>query len=288
MPVAFALVNIPKNCRITAADVFIGYVGKEAKAATGTFKSTALAEGRITTQSIRAGQAIREEYILGIGESLPDLADRLPPGHRAVTIEIGGADTGGKRLEEGDRIDISITVEGTHPDLGEVLTRTLLRNVLVMDAVAGRPLMRGVRRASSQSSAQVTVAVLPADTNKLVVAERTGDLIATLISRQDAQAEAIASSEDAISRRQLLGLKDPPPVRKFTVEKWSGTNLQVMEMSDDRVRESREVTTGTRSTPVQAAPPAPAAPADASRTAIPSGVENPFNTAVEVQPAEAP
>ncbi|MDX1943885.1 MAG: Flp pilus assembly protein CpaB [Pirellulaceae bacterium] len=283
VPVTFARNNIPKNCRITAADLFVGYVGKEAKAATGTFKSSALAEGRITTQTIRAGQAIRDEYLLGIGETLPDLADRLPAGHRAVTIDLGGAYTGGKRLEEGDRVDISITVEGTHPDLGEVLTRTLLKNVLVMDAIEGRPLMRGTSHASRQTGANVTVAVLPADANKLLVAERTGDLIATLVSRQDAVADAVAA-DDAISRRQLLGLKDPPPVKRFTVEKWSGGSMRVLEMSDDRVRESREVTTAAPQIPVKA-PPAAAPPIDPSQTSIPSGIVAPVAIPAE---AEAP
>jgi pilus assembly protein CpaB len=272
--VVFAGVNIPKHTKIMPGDVYVAQVPKDAKAATGTFRGTPLAEGRITTQAIRAGQAIRDEYLMGIGEGLPDLSERIPAGLRAVTIQVQGADTGGKRLAEGDHVDLAMTVEGTHPDLGEVLTRTLLRNVLVVDAAAGRPL---VRRAATKSNelapSTITVAVQPADANKLIVAERTGTLVATLVSAQDIEA-APPAMDDVITRRQLLGLKEIPAPKKFTIEKWSGGNVRVIEMSDDRIRESREVG-GQR---VDAAS-APAADQNKT-TAVPSGVRMPVLAAL--------
>ena len=271
VPVVFASVNIPKHTKIMPGDVYVGFVGKEAKAATGTFRGTPLAEGRITTQTIRAGQAIRDEYLMGIGEGLPDLAERIPAGHRAVTIQVQGADTGGKRLEEGDHVDLAMTVEGTHPDLGEVLTRTLLRNVLVDDAAAGRPLVRRAAKPTEPLPSLITVAVPPADANKLIVAERTGTLVATLVSMQDVNAAAPPAADDVITRRQLLGLKEIPAPKRFTIEKWTGGSVRVIEMSDDRIRESREVSTGQRDAPVNA----PAAPIENKNAVIHSGVKVP-------------
>jgi pilus assembly protein CpaB len=279
--VVFAKGNLPKHARITADDVFVSFVGKETKAAVGTFRGSALAEGRITNQAIRAGQALREEYLLGIGEGLPDLAERLPPGHRAVTIQVQGADTGGKRLEEGDYIDLALIVEGTHPDLGELLTRTLLRSVLVVDANANRPLVRQPAKPADEPPATITVAVQPADANKLIVAERTGTLVATLVSMKDVAAGASPPEDDTITRRELLGLKEvPPPPRRFTVEKWTGGTLRVIEMSGDRVRESRDVSAGSRETTIQAPVPAsaPAHPASADwpqPATVPSGIKLP-------------
>jgi pilus assembly protein CpaB len=281
VPVVFANANLPKHSKIGPSDIFIGYVKPEAKAATGTFKSKQLAEGRITIQTIRAGQAIRDEYLLGIGEALPDLASRIPAGHRAVTINIEGADTGGKRLEEGDHIDIAMSVEGSHPALGEVLTRTLLRNVLVVDAIVDKPTVRVTRRATllKPDPSTITVAVPPEDVNKLLVAERTGTLVATLLSDRDIQA-GDPGVPASITRRELLGLKDPVPPRKFMVEKWTGTELKVFEMSENRIRESREVTSGRREDPVEAAP---APPADNRHTSIPSGVISPYAVAAETE-----
>jgi Flp pilus assembly protein CpaB len=278
---------MPKNARITSADVFVGFVGKETKAAVGTFRDTPLAEGRITSQVIRAGQAIRDEYLLPIGEGLPDLAERLPAGHRAVTIQVQGADTGGKKLSEGDHIDLAMTVEGTHPDLGEVMTRTLLRNVLVVDANASRPLVRRAPKVEDPQPTMITVAVPPADANKLIVAERTGTLVATLVSMHDVDALP-AGADEMITRRQLLGLKEIPQPKKFTIEKWSGGSVRVIEMSDDRIRESRDVSAGRRERAVEA--PAPIDNRNAAisqlsgddRTAgmIPSGVKLPAAVAV--------
>lgn len=287
VPVVFALNVIPKNTRLTARDVFVQQVPKGTKLPPGVFRGVNLVEGRITKETIGAGRAIREDMLLGLDESLPDLAERLPPGHRAVTIAVQGADTGGKRLSEGDRIDIAMTVEGTHPDLGEVTTRTLMRNVLVVDAAAYQPQTRGpstTLRVNDALNSLITVAVPPADANKLIVAQRTGTLHATLVSAADAQAEAAPPTDWAVNRRQLLGLKEIVPPRKFTVEKWTGSQVRLIEMSDERIRESREVSSGRREVsgtpatapaqPTATTPPPAPAPQDLGRDA-PSGVREP-------------
>jgi pilus assembly protein CpaB len=251
VPVVFTLNVVPKHTRLTNRDVFLGQVPKGTKLPPGVFRGLNLVEGRITKEAIGPGKALREDLLLGIGESLPDLSERLPAGHRAVTIAVQGADTGGKRLAEGDHIDIAMTVEGTHPDLGEVTTRTLMKNVLVVDAAATGPIVRNARRTEVTSS-MITVAVAPADANKLIVAQRTGALQATLVSAVDTTASEVAD-EHPVNRRQLLGLKDMP--KKFTVEKWTGTDVKLFEMSDDRVRESRDVSAARGTVPVSNPPP---------------------------------
>jgi pilus assembly protein CpaB len=279
--VVYALYNIPKNSRLRLSDMAVSNVPKDSPLAKGTFRFSTSAEGRITKETIRAGQALRNEHLLGIGEALPDLADRLPEGHRAVTIAVEGSETGGKRLEEGEYVDLAMTVEGTHPDLGEVMTRTLMHNVLVVDAAAGQPLVRESRRGGSTAPIRqdsiITVAVPPSEVNKLIIAQRTGTLHATLVSNKDV---AIPFEEDAaVSRRELLGLKEIVVPKKFTVEKWSGSKMEVLEMSDDRVRESRAVTGG--SAPVTA----PAPPAETNDRQA-SGVKQPAPTPVSFDPFE--
>lgn len=283
--VVFAAQNIPKNTRITEDDVFVSHVAKDAKAADGTIKSTPVVVGRITSQTIKAGQAMRDEYLLGIGETLPDLAERLPEGLRAVTIDVVGTETGGKRLEEGDHVDISLTVEGTHPDLGEVTTKTLLQDVLIVDALESRPRQRGTRRASGILTEGLTVAVAPEDANKLIVAQRTGVLSVALRSTMD-----IAKSDDTtheISRRELLGLREipaPKPAKRFTIEKYSGGRLQVLEFDGERIRESREGPSGKRFENDELPQPVAAPNAAGDQSAfVPSGVIEP--AAVSFEPA---
>jgi Flp pilus assembly protein CpaB len=267
----FAKTVIPKNTRLTSQDLFMGVVPKTDKRPEGTFHGTNLVIGRITKETINAGKIVREQNLLALDEALPDLSERLPAGHRAVTIVVQGADTGGKRLAEGDHVDIAITVEGSHPDLGEVLTRTLMRNVLIVDSIKSTPMQRGTRRTSDLTGSAITVAVPPAEANKLIVAQRTGTLQVTLVSAQDAANPVPA--DDAVSRRQLLGLKEIVPPKRFTVEKWSGNQVRIFEMSDDRIRESRDVSGGRREVPV-AAPAAAPAP-EATGGSVPSGVKVP-------------
>jgi pilus assembly protein CpaB len=268
VPVVFALNVIPKHTRLTNRDVFVTQVPKGTKLPPGAFRGVNLVEGRITKEAIPAGKAVREELLLGFDQALPDLSDRLPSGHRAVTISVQGADTGGKRLAEGDHIDIAMTVEGTHPDLGEVTTKTLMKNVLIVDAAATGPIVRTARRAADATRSMITVAVIPADANRLIVAQRTGALQATLVSAADV-AESAQPADDAVNRRQLLGLKEIP--KRFTIEKWTGTEMKLIEMSDDRVQESRAVSAGPRTVPV--AKPAPHS-GDLGRNDV-SGVKEP-------------
>ncbi len=276
--VVFAAVNIPKNTRITDQDVFVSHVPKNAKAAIGTISSTPVAVGRIARETIKAGQAMRDEYLLAIGETLPDLAERLPEGMRAVTIDVVGTETGGKRLAEGDHVDISLTVEGTHPDLGEVTTKTLLQDVLIVDAMESRPRQRGTRRSSPQTLTEgLTVAVSPEDANKLIVAQRTGVLSVALRSAMD-----VAKTDDTqheISRRELLGLREipaPKPAKRFTIEKYSGGKLQVLEFDGERIRESRQGPSGKRFQGDDEETQTIAAPqAGQSSVLVPSGVIEP-------------
>lgn len=279
--VVYALYNIPKHSRVRLADLSVSFVPKDSKLVQGTLRYSSAAEGRITKEPIRAGQAVRNEHLLGIGEALPDLADRLPEGHRAVTIVVQGSETGGKRLAEGDFVDLAMTVEGTHPDLGEIMTRTLMHNVLVVDAAAGQPLVRESRRSAPPTNLDsvITVAVLPSEANKLIVAQRTGTLHATLVSNKDVAALP-APVDDAVSRRELLGLKEIVIPRKFTVEKWTGSKMEVIEMSDDRVQESRAVSGGEAPVSAPANQPAPGGQA--------SGVKQPvLSPAIDLFPAEA-
>ncbi len=255
----FARNVVPKHTSLSAADVFVSPLPPGMKLPAGSCGGTNLVVGRITKEAIAPGRLLREEHFLGLDESLPDISERLPPGHRAVAIVVQGAETGGKRLKEGDRVDIALTVEGTHPDLGEVLTRTLMQNVLVVDALASRPLHRSARRTTELDGSSITVAVRPADANKLLVAQRTGTLQVTLVSAQQPADPAAPSGDDAVSRRQLLGLKEVVPPKKFLIEKWVGNRVEILEMSDARIQESREVSSKQPQIPVSQPQAAPAA-----------------------------
>jgi pilus assembly protein CpaB len=273
--------NLPAHTRLTAEDLDARVVPTKQAPANGPgVSSMAFAAGRILNKPMKAGQIVREEHLLEVGEGLPDLSERLPAGYRAVTIDVEGAQTGGKRLSEGDLVDISLTVEGTHPDLGEVSTRTLLRGVQVVDAFANRPIVRGAMNPRDTGAEELTVAVKPSDANKLIVAQRTGILGVSLVSAAEAALPPPAV-EDTITRRDLLGLKEipppPAPPKKFTVEKWTGNSVTVIEMSNDRVRESRAAPLPSGPLPTQSTQPTSveSSKPDNKTSYIPSGVVAP-------------
>ena len=282
VPVVFYTANTAKNTRLSAEDVFIVNVPKGSKAAEGdSIRMLNRALGRITKTTLKSGMAVREKDLLEFGETLPDLSDRLPEGHRAITIDVTGATTGGKRLTEGDRIDITLTVEGTHPDLGEVTTKTLLKDVLIMEAIMDRPLQRGSRRSTGIITEGLTVAVTPEDANKLVVAERTGTLGAVLRSTKDAG--NIDTDAKAVNRRELLGLKPlpaPKPQKHFRIEHYSGGKVSVQEFDGNKVRESRTGPSGKQFED-ESEPQATGMPAEDKSAATRSGVTVPVVVGVE-------
>jgi pilus assembly protein CpaB len=250
--VIIAARNLPANTRLSSEDLIGQLVPRDSKAAQmNSVNSIPYAAGRILREPMKAGQIVSEEKLLNVGEGLPELSERLPAGYRAVTIAAEGIEAGGEVLKEGDLVDISLTVEGSHPDLGEVSTRTLLRGVMVVDAMPQEQNLRGSSKRIVPTGGNLTVAVKPADANKLIVAQRSGTLAVTVVSAADAAAPA-ADEMDSITRRQLLGLKElPPPPKKFVAEKWSGGTMRTIEMSEDRVLESQNATLPGNPLPVE-------------------------------------
>src|SRR3569832_310100 len=107
VPVVIALNVNPKHTWFTSRDVFLGSVPKGSKLPPGVFRGVNHVEGRVTKETVAPGKKLREDFLLGLDEAHPDLSERIPAGHRAVTIALLGADTGGKRLADGDHIDIA-------------------------------------------------------------------------------------------------------------------------------------------------------------------------------------
>lgn len=257
VPVVVARWNLPLHHRISLDDTAVVYVNREKQAAKDGLHDRAIVAGRITTKAIRAGQLLLENQLLGIGEGLPSLSERIPAGQRAVTVQVERLPTGNEHVAEGSFVDVAMSVEGDHPDLGGLATRTLLRRVMVVDPNAGPSVSEENRKLvtgrggpdtnRNSGSAYVTLAVNSADANKLINAEKSGKLSLTLCSKED----GASNEEDSITKRELLGLREMPAAplpplplaqpKPFIAERWRGGALSIVEISHDRVRESREV-----------------------------------------------
>lgn len=207
-----------------------------------------IAENRIIKQDVKAGQSIREDMLYGIGETLPGLEARIPAGMRAMPIHVDEQSVIAKMVNIGSRVDVALTVTGTHPDLGEMATKTLLYNVEVIGV--DKPTSRRIGTASS--TATITVAVAPSDANMLITAEGSGTLNLSLCSQKDAGEVpvSIGGEDNLITRRDLLGLSPIPPAppapKPFTIERWEGGAVKILTISPDRVEEGRQSTVNSK------------------------------------------
>jgi pilus assembly protein CpaB len=211
----------------------------------GTLRLAEQAIGRISRQSLKAGQLLYEESLYGIGETLPGLASRIPPGMRAMPIHVDEQSVIAKMVKIGSRVDIALSVEGSHPDLGELATKTLMHNVEVIAVDTNN----SSRRGGATSNATITVAVSPADANRLITAEGSGTLNMTLCGEVESETVPVSVGGEAnkITRRELLGLSPIPPAPKpFVIERWQGGTVNLMKISPERVEEAIRSTAASK------------------------------------------
>ena len=122
--------------------------------------------GETVRERVLAGDILRPERL--VVSRTAGLAALVPPGHRALSIHLTGADRVAGFLEPGDRVDVLVTLISEHLPTQTV---TLLENVLVLsidDHLAEIPLgQRGIKP-------QVAVLTTPRQANRLIHALRNG------------------------------------------------------------------------------------------------------------------
>ena len=236
LPIVVARVNMNAHTRIRSQDVQIIEVPKE-QVPDGALSAEAIALSRVTRRTIMAGTVILDQSLFAIGQA-PTLTELIPSGQRALTIKIEGSSPGGRLIEPDSLVDISLTVEDDHPDIGGLATSTLMRGVLVL-ASHGANLHGGDPDA-------LIVAVTSEQANRLITAQKAGTLSVTLRSHDDLATGGYSPQRELVSRSDLLGLSPPPtPEPPYTVERWSGSRLEIIEIGR-RVHEAEEATIADR------------------------------------------
>ncbi len=226
--------NLPKYSRLRPQDVETVRMPPE-QVPEGAVTALNRALYRTTRDTVLAGEPITEELLYGVGET-PKLADQLPPGYRAYTVSANSnAALGGLLLPE-SRVDISLTVNDDHPDLGGIATTTILRNVRVLATSQRR--FEGEERLDP-TVRNVTLAVTQAEANKLILAQRHGTLSFTLRSGHEADVAAtenlrdFANDADVVNLRNLLGLKDAVKKSPVQVQVWKGTRVSAVTFNEE-------------------------------------------------------
>lgn len=138
----------------------------------GSLREVQAAAGKVLTAPVAAGEPVLRN-MLAAEENKVALAYHVPPGMRAVTIQVGEVSGVAGRLEVGDRVDVLAHFTGR----GAVGARSVLLLEDVPVLALGRPdpgAGRGNREGSRYTS--VTLAVTPADALRLGLGEEIGRL----------------------------------------------------------------------------------------------------------------
>ncbi|NQU25943.1 MAG: Flp pilus assembly protein CpaB [Candidatus Nealsonbacteria bacterium] len=231
-----AKINLPKYSRIRTQDLEIVQVPAD-KLPEGTLRVPSRAVSRLVRDTIMAGQPLFEKDLYGVGE-VPMLADQLPPGFRAVTLQVDANSALNGMIQPESLVDVSLTVQNDHPEVGGLATLTLLRRVKVLATSQTRFRSIEDRPGDLQN---ITVSVSPKQANKLILAQRYGTLSVTLRSslEDDMTAEA-EDNHDLVNPAELLGLPfiPEPESTEKTAQIWRGGQMQEVTFFESEIAES--------------------------------------------------
>ena len=236
-------VNLPQYARIRQEDLNVVQVPIK-KVPEGAVRMSSRALYRLVKSTIMAGQPILEENLYGVGE-VPRLAEQLPPGYRAVTLQVNANSALNGMIQPQSYVDISLTVEGSNPQLEGMATLTLLRRVLVL-ATSQNRFPRTEDNASDLRN--ITVAATSEQANKLILAQRYGTLSVTLRSSVDDDALAATGDDrDLVNPYLLLGLTPIEPVPEpeaitRSVQIWRGGKMQEVKFGVGQIQEAVKAT----------------------------------------------
>ncbi|MFW6125349.1 MAG: Flp pilus assembly protein CpaB [Pirellulales bacterium] len=199
---------------------------------TATMLSPQQIVGRILRKSVAAGEPFLTSnlYAAGLG---PNLADRLTPGYRAVTVPIHDSAAVGGFAAPGTLVDVvfrgSPPARSGEANLPEA-TFTLLEGVevLALDN-ATTPGSRGTDGVSS-----VTLAVTREQANTLKAVEGRGELSLALRHPEERDLAGLASK---VTLEELMGIQPEP--EPFTAEIYRGASRQTVTFRRARVTEER-------------------------------------------------
>lgn len=178
----------------------------------------ALASGARLAQPLEAGDPIRPAMFMPA--AVRTLADRLPSGQRALTIQVDDTRSQSGLIVPGDHIDLLQAVESLRNGGRAVEVRTLLESVPVLatgrraEPVTAGSATDGPSLASPTGYDTLTLRVTPQDARRISVAEREGELLVMLRAPGDLEPAFVGTLPERVSRRL--------PQRASHVDGWIG------------------------------------------------------------------
>lgn len=224
--------------------------------------------GRTLREPVGKGKAFLPEafYPEGFG---PSIAERLKPGHRAMTVPIDSTSAVAGMATPGSTVDVLFR---TDPDVVSGLPETTVRLLEDVEVLAfNQNIVPNSKPNVSDGEITVTLAVTPQQASALKVVHGKGTLSLALRGREDDQWISYSEPETLES---LLGVSPQMTKTTFTTSIYRGTNQQTLRFDAFGVEQpatvSFEAPVGrqqTVSTDSGVQPPAaPAQPDDSSQS----------------------
>jgi pilus assembly protein CpaB len=214
--VVVAKFNLPRFARLQEANLEVVRM-PATKVPEGSIRTVGAAVSRLVETTVAAGQPVLQSSLYPI-DGEPVMADKIPPGMRAVTISVNEAAALAGVLLPESNVDVMITANGNHPDFPGNVTATLVRNVKVLATSQQR---HRFSENSPRPLRSITLAVTAEQANKLILAQQYANLV---------------------SPRELLGL---PPARRglpIKAQIWRGTTMSETTFQPELIDEAEQAT----------------------------------------------
>lgn len=168
----------------------------------GCTTDTEMLVGKIAVRPIREGEPISRSYVAEKSR----LSHMVPPFMRAVTIGIDPVVGVGGFLKPGDKVDVLATFESN----GGAATRTVLQNVELIAIGPSSETGTKISAANSKTLSTATLSLLPAEAEKLVLADTRGQLRLVLRRSDDPS----YTSTKGVNSKSVIGVIPPDEPEK--------------------------------------------------------------------------
>lgn len=188
--VVVAADNIPLGAKIEEKDLKIVHL-PETDVPPNSFRSTAKIVGRGAVLPIAEGDFVLRNKLAGesAGSGLPAL---IPPGMRAVSVRVNEVIGVAGFVQPGTRVDVMVTA--TPVGGSQEQTMTVLRNAAVI--ASGQNLERNAN-GTAQTSPVITLLVSPDDAQRLALASSEGKIQLALRNPLDTGQDQASITDEA-------------------------------------------------------------------------------------------
>jgi Flp pilus assembly protein CpaB len=221
VPVVVATRDIPQGQAIDRLEVSTAQWPAQA-VPSGAFSNTDSLIGRVTRVDVFKGEAFVPGRLAPTGTNA-GLELKIPPGQRAMAVRINDVAGISGLLQPNSRVDVLVTLRPQNSD--REVAKLFMSNMLVLSV--GTEIQRG-SNAKPNDATTVTLAVTPAEAERLAVAMNTGSI--QLVMRGYGEVDTLhtkgASSTDVFSQ---FSSSSPAPVATVaTVERRAKRPSQVV------------------------------------------------------------